>query len=213
MASSNHAHAQTPRIPIEGVQRFRPTERVIGPRRGDFVLTHGSHWTSWLIQVGQALRYHGDCRRYTYWNHAAIFSDDAGHIIEALGAGVVERHISVYDPADYHVVFLRMADLDRDQVVAFARYCRDQEYGYLTVASLVLSLVTGSRLTFGVDGQEICSGLVARALERAGEIFPEEPWHATPAGLAKFYGVNPPSDAALHGRPAETPRQTQKPAA
>ena len=72
---------------------------------------------------------------------------------------MVERHISVYDSADYHVVFLRMADLDRDQVVAFARHCRDQEYGYLTVASLTLSLVTGSRLSFGVDGQEIYSGL------------------------------------------------------
>src|SRR5262249_51806378 len=79
---------------------------VINPRRGDFVLIHGSHWTSWLVQAGQAFRYRGDSRRYTYWNHAAIFSDDAGHIIEALGAGVVERHISVYDPAHYHLVFL-----------------------------------------------------------------------------------------------------------
>ncbi|HYV56265.1 MAG TPA: hypothetical protein VE911_01915 [Candidatus Nitrosopolaris sp.] len=185
----------TPRIAIEGVQRCRPSERVSGPRRGDFVLIHGGHWTSWLIQAGQALRYRGDSRRYTYWNHAAIFSDDRGHIIEALGGGVVERHISVYDAADYHVVFLRMADLDRDQVVAFARHCRDQDYGYLTIASLTLSLLTGLRLGFGVDGQEICSGLVARALERAGEIFAEEPWHATPAGLAKFYGILPPDDA------------------
>jgi hypothetical protein len=212
MAVSKHPQALTPRIPIEGVQRFRATQRVINPRPGDFVLTHGDHWTSRLIQAGQALRYHGDSRRYTYWNHTAIFSNDTGHIIEALGAGVVERHISVYDPCDYHVVFLRMADLDRDQVVAFARYCRDQEYGYLTIASLALSLVSGSTVTFGVDGQEICSGLVARALERAGEIFPEEPWHATPAGLAKFYGVNPPSDSR-HAHPAGTPHRSQKPAA
>jgi len=213
MAVLRQARAGTPRISIERVQRFRPTERVISPRRGDFVLTHGSQWTSWLIRAGQALRYYGDSRKYTYGNHAAIFSDDAGHIIEALGAGVVERHISVYDPADYHVVLLRMADLDRDQVVEFARYCRDHQYGYLTIVSLTLSLATGSRLSFGVDGQEICSGLVARALERAGEIFPEEPWHATPAGLAKFYGVNPPSDAGGHVRPAGAPHQSQQPAA
>ena len=106
-----------------------------------------------------------------------------------------------------------MVDLDRDQVVEFARYCRDHQYGYLTIVSLTLSLATGSRLSFGVDGQEICSGLVARALERAGEIFPEEPWHATPAGLAKFYGVNPPSDAGGHVRPAGAPHQSQQPAA
>ncbi|TMA54981.1 MAG: hypothetical protein E6J76_00380 [Deltaproteobacteria bacterium] len=91
MAVLRQARAGTPRISIERVQRFRPTERVISPRRGDFVLTHGSQWTSWLIRAGQALRYYGDSRKYTYGNHAAIFSDDAGHIIEALGAGVVER--------------------------------------------------------------------------------------------------------------------------
>jgi len=212
MALAKQTRATTPRIAIEGVQRYRPGERVIGPRHGDFVLIHGSHWTSWLIQAGQAFRYHGDSRRYTYWNHAAIFSDDTGHIIEALAAGVVERHISVYDAADYQVVFLRMADLDREQVVAFARHCRDQEYGYLTIASLALSLVTGSKLTFGVDGQEICSGLVARSLERAGEIFAEEPWHATPAGLAKFYGILPPRDAAHGDRGGRSP-QAQQPAA
>src|SRR5437879_10079327 len=202
MAVLRQARAGTPRISIERVQRFRPTERVISPRRGDFVLTHGSQWTSRLIQAGQALRYYGGSRKYTYWNHAAICPDDAGHIIEALGAGVVERHISVYDPADYHVVFLRMADLDRDQVVEFARYCRDHQYGYLTIVSLTLSLATGSKLSFGVDGQEICSGLVARALERAGERFPEEAWHATPAGRGKFYGAHPPRHAGWHGRPA-----------
>jgi len=212
MRFSKQVRATTPRIAIEGVQRYRPSERVINPRRGDFVLIHGSHWTSWLVQAGQAFRYRGDSRRYTYWNHAAIFSDDAGHIIEALGAGVVERHISVYDPADYHVVFLRMADLDRDQVVAFARHCREQQYGYLTIASLALSLVTGSRLSFGMDGQEICSGLVARSLERAGEIFPEEPWHATRAGLAKFYGVLPPHDVA-HVERGGRSHPAQQPAA
>ena len=213
MAFSKQARATTPRIAIEGVQRYRPSERMIGPRRGDFMLTHGSHWTSWLVQAGQAFRYHGDSRRYTYWNHAAIFSDYTGHIIEALGAGVVERHISVYDSADYHVVFLRMADLDRDQVVAFARHCRDQEYGYLTVASLTLSLVTGSRLSFGVDGQEIYSGLGRpRAGARAGEIFAVKPWHATQAGLAKFYGILPPHDAA-HAERGGRSHGAQQPAA
>jgi len=53
---------------------------------------------------------------------------------------------------------------------------------------------------------------VARALERAGEIFAEEPWHATPAGLAKFYGILPPHDAA-HAERGGRSHGAQQPAA
>jgi hypothetical protein len=56
--------------------------------------------------------------------------------------------------------------------------------------SVALCLVTGAKFSFGVDGQQICSALVARCIERIGEIFPEsEPWHLTPADLAKHFDV------------------------
>ena len=50
--------------------------------------------------------------------------------------------------------------------------------------------MTGAKISFGVDGQQICSALVARSLERIGEIFREaEPWHVMPADLAKHFNV------------------------
>ncbi len=164
-------------------------------RRGDFVLTRGHGIISWLIRFGQGLRYWGPERKYTYWNHTALFVDEHGGIVEALGRGVARNNISKYDPIDYHVVSLTaISDEDRDQEVEFADYCleKHQGYGFVTIASITLSLLTGMKLGFGIDGQEICSGLVSRALERTGAIFLQEPWHMMPADLAKRYQVDPP---------------------
>jgi len=82
-------------------------------------------------------------------------------------------------------------DVNRTHEVEFAQACLHNHYGWLTIVSIALSLLTGSKLGFGVDGQEICSALVARCLERTGEIFPTDPWHIMPADLAKYYDVLP----------------------
>ena len=88
----------------------------------------------------------------------------------------------------------RTKSKDREHEVAFAKDCvaKHAKYGYLTILSIALSLLFGGRLGFGVDGQEICSGLVGRALERTGEVFEEDPWHMMPADLAAAYQVEPP---------------------
>src|SRR4029079_6941881 len=82
------------------------------------------------------------------------------------------------------------------QVLAFADWvvARHARYGMLTILSLALSMLTGSKLTFFVDGQFICSGFVARAMERTGTLFDRDPVHITPADLAKYYGAQPPTE-------------------
>lgn len=174
------------------------------PRPGDFILTHGKSWTSRLIRFGERLRYRGADRKYARWNHAAIFVDAQGNIVEALGAGVQRRNISVYKDTEYHVVRLEnVSEDDRRQECGFAMHCLRDRYGYLTIVSIGLSLLTGSKFGFGVDGQEICSALVARSLERTGEIFPRDPWHIMPADLAKYFNVEPPGPGVSKGRVPE----------
>ena len=56
----------------------------------------------------------------------------------------------------------------------------------LSIASLGVTLLAGAKLTFFVDGEFICSGLVARAMERTGAIFNRDPVHITPADLATY---------------------------
>jgi hypothetical protein len=186
--------AKRPWSPLHtgSVQAFAPGEQVVNPLPGDFILTHGTSWTSRMIRFGQALRFRGPDHPYARWNHAAIFINQQGDIIEALGGGVQQRNISVYKQTEYHVVHLEnVVDINRVHEVEFAQACLNEHYGFLTIMSIALSLLTGSKLGFGVDGQEICSALVARCLERTGEIFPTDPWHIMPADLAKYYKVQP----------------------
>ena len=172
---------------------------------GDFILTHSSGVYGTLIRFGEKLRFTGQDKIFAHWSHAAIFIDDQGLIIEALGGGVQKRNIDVYRDTEYVVVHLppNTSRTDREQTVAFAEYCLGESYGWLTIVSVALTLLSTCKIGFGVDGQQICSALVARCLERIGEIFKEnEPWHLTPADLAKHFDVRdtgdrgsiPPSD-------------------
>jgi uncharacterized protein YycO len=162
-------------------------------RAGDFILTHSTGTFGRLIRFGEHLRYRGPEKVFAHWSHAAIFVNDNGDIIEALGGGVQKRNIAVYRNTEYVVVHLpsTTAKQDRDQAVKFADHCLNESYGWLTIVSIALTLLAGSKLNFGVDGQQICSALVARAAERIGEIFDEnEPWHLMPADLAKHFNVS-----------------------
>ena len=88
---------------------------------------------------------------------------------------------------------------DREEAVGFAISCKHQEYGYLTIASIGLSLLTGTKFQFGFDGEYICSGLVARAMERTKAIFKRESSHIMPADLAKYYKAEPPPPGSSRG--------------
>lgn len=181
-------------------ERFAPGQEITDPLPGDFILTHGKSWTSRMIRFGESIRYRGADKKFTRWNHAAIFINTKGDIIEALGGGVQERNISVYKDVEYHVVHLEnVIDVNRDHEVAFAEACINEHYGWVTILSIAFSLLTTSKFGFGVDGQEICSALVARSVERTGEIFPTDPWRIMPADLAKYFNVQPPDPAATIG--------------
>jgi hypothetical protein len=170
---------------------------------GDFLLTRGHSFFSRLIRFGERLRIHGADRPYAWFNHAALVVSPTGDLVEALGRGVVRTHCSHYQACDYVVVRTHAAEHDVRQMLAFADWvvARGARYGVLTVLSLALSMLTGSKLTFFVDGRFICSGFVARALERTGTLFDRDPVHITPADLAKYYRAVPPAPAAVEAAP------------
>lgn len=175
------------------IECYGPGEEVSDPQPGDFILTHNDAWTGKLIRFGQGLRFRGKDRKYAYWNHTAIIIDKSGTLIEALDKGVKQTHISKYKQGEYYLVRLEAtADpTDRVEVVKFAKWCLGESYGWLTLLCIALGLLTGGKLTFGFDGQQICSGLVARAMERTKAIFNRNPENIMPADLAKYYRVEP----------------------
>ena len=175
---------------------------------GDFILTHGSTFYGRLIRFGQYLRFRGPDRKYAWWNHTALIVSESGDLIEAFGTdGVVSTNIASYAPTDYTLVQLGSLARpgDREQVVAYARWALGQRYGWITIVSIALNLLTGGKVNFGIDGQSICSGLVARALERTSAIFDRSPSHTMPADLARYYKVDPPPPGSPIGRVPDTP--------
>ncbi len=182
-------------VPLVGVsvERFGPGEAAPNPQPGDFILTHGNAWFNKCIQFGQGLRFHGEDRKYTHWDHAAIIVAENGDLIEALGPGVCRTNLSKYQPEEYHLVRLddSINATDRAEAVAFAERSLKQEYGWLTIGCIAFGLLTGGKFTFGFEGQQICSGLVARAMERTPAIFDRNPEDIMPADLAKYYHVDP----------------------
>jgi hypothetical protein len=184
------------------VRHVGPGERFESPEAGDFILTHGAEFFSQLIRFGQQLRFRGDDNRFTYWNHAALIVSADGAIVEALGTGVIRRTLAAYDPTQYTVVRIKASVEDRTEAAAFAEHCIGLPYAWATIVSIGLSLLTGAKFSFGFSGQLICSGLVARSLERTAAIFADEPSHLMPAELAKIYRVNPPPPGTPKGRRA-----------
>jgi len=147
--------------PRLSVISYAPGQAEPDPKPGDFLLTHAHAWTSRLIRFGESLRYRGANRQYAYWSHAVAVVSEAGDIVEALGRGVTTGNISKYTGTDYTYVRVQASDADRQEMAAFARAQVGWEYGYLTIVSISLGLLTTGRLRFGLSGTEICSGLVA----------------------------------------------------
>ncbi len=158
---------------------------------GDFILIHGTNWYNRLIQFGQALRYHGKDKPYAQWTHVALIVDSDGYLIEALGNGIVKSHISKYKDFMKQIVHIEASNEDRQQAVAFAYSQLGDGYGWFTIVSIVFSLLTATKFSFNIDGQEICSGLVARALERTNYIPKRDASHISPCELAKQFTLEP----------------------
>jgi uncharacterized protein YycO len=171
------------------VERASPGRAAKRFDRGDFVLVAGKHLNSRLIEIGQKLRIRGADRIYVKWTHAALIVDEGGGLIEAVGAGVRRWHIDRYRDDDYVVVHVDASAEDRGQVVNFAECVlgRQARYSRLQTVSMALSMLTGSKLTFFIDGQYVCSGLVASALERTGNVFDRNSANIAPADLAKYF--------------------------
>lgn len=185
---------------------FRPVERratewsAAGEtarrwQAGDIVLTHGTSLFARLIAIGQRLRIHGEDRAYAWFTHAALVVGEHGELVEVTGRGVRRSHVDDYRPCDYVVVHTGAAPDDVKEIVTFADWvvAVRPRYGRATVVSIGLTLLTGAKFSFFVSGEFICSGFVARAMERTGAIFTRDPVHIMPADLAKYYSVVPPS--------------------
>lgn len=137
------------------------------PTAGDIGFASQPGFINWAIRFAQRRKY-GKNSPAARWNHVFMVTDDVGGIIQANAAGVQRGRLSQYATTDYEVKrppyeSPRCAQI---AVAAMTEQLGDH-YGFLTIASVALSLLTGTKLRFGISGQEICSGACADALTRA----------------------------------------------
>ncbi len=113
-------------------------------------------------------------------------------------------------------MFVQLSDEDRAEVARFARdlLARKQRYGWLTIAAIVLRLATKGQLVLWLDGTEICSQFVARALEHGGIDWPRDPSQLAPGDLLQIGQLHPQMRAgkcnpagAKPTTPLDTPRK------
>lgn len=152
---------------------------------GDFILCHRRGPASAFIRWGERIRFRSGAR----WSHAA-YIETPDTIIEALGRGVVRNPLHVYRDIEYVLVHTYLSPEDLAQATAFVHTCLGQHYGFMIDAGIGLRfLMPGRGLWFGMNGTEICSGLVAQAQTRGWANFPRNPASISPAELAEAYGV------------------------
>jgi len=156
---------------------------------GDFILVKTTHVFARFIQFGQSLRYHGEMKAYSYWNHCAIVVDTDGSIIEALNGGVKKTNISKYEGVEYYYVSTKLNKQSRTQAVKAAESFLNDEYSWLTIASISLNLTLGLKIQVTRNNTMICSGVVAQSLWAAGVIVDSNPYQMLPADLASAYNV------------------------
>jgi len=184
-------------IPGVSVEHFGPGETPSRWHMGDYMLVSAGVWkdgkrgpvpfVSRMIQIGQKLRYRGDRSVFAQWNHAVWVSE--GYLIEALGRGVTASPYDKYRDVEFHVVRSNLNQVERSDADAFVRYELrvHASYGFFTIVSIGLSLLTGLKFSFGIPGTAICSGLVAAAL--AAPQWREDPSHVMPADLAAYADI------------------------
>lgn len=171
------------------VERFRAGRAIEVTEPGDFILTHRRAKYSRLVTFGQRRRFRGPDRHYAHWSHAALVIGPNGQIVQAISEGVEPSTLEEYRDVEYHYIHTGMCDTDRQQAARFAASCLEQKYAWVTIASLGLTLLTNTRMQFGMDGTMFCSELVVRALERGDFIFPKAANLMMPADLAQFFRV------------------------
>lgn len=187
-------------------------------RPGDILLTRSNGAVGWLIRFGERIRAQGwlaalawlakrivgvhqpdTAEEPWYVNHAAVCVAP-GHLVEALAAGLTLSPVAKYDGRAVIVVPLSrllpgVTDTERARVAAYARtqLANHDRYGWLSICSIILQLITPFRLDISWDGALICSAFAAMCAEHAGYTLPTRSALTTMPSEIRMFQPQPPA--------------------
>ena len=165
------------------------------PQPGDIGFAHSNGIMGKAIRFGERLRWGV---KPSHWNHAFIV-DTVEHdgeewvvtIIQAEPSGVTQGK-RIETVGDY-ILVEPLPTHSRASILAFARAQVGSHYGWGSIASNVLDILTPDWFpSFRSQDSWICSALVAEALRFAGWLYDwGDIYIVTPAQLFSAYTVTP----------------------
>jgi uncharacterized protein YycO len=174
-------------------ERYGPGELASEYEPGDFILSHRNRPIGGLISLGEKRRFRGADAVYAHWSHCATIVEKDGTLVEAEALGVVKSPISKYRAAEFHLVRLgpEFDAQGRKHAVEYANSQIGKGFGYLALVGVSIYLLTGSPVRLMRRGHQICSELVARALQAGGLLMNADASLTLPADLAKSFNIRP----------------------
>ena len=160
------------------------------PISGDLVFCHSKGIISRAIRLGELIRW----RSGATWNHVAIIDSVDGNsatVIQAEAHGVTnDKQLSSVSPGGHYLVVSPPDGIDRNRLLAFARQEVGASYGFISIASLVINILSPGWISFRWTNSWICSAISAESLRAGGWL---HRWsdvdQVTPAQLAEAIGV------------------------
>lgn len=146
------------------------------------ILVRGDAWTDTVIRWAQGLR---GCRHADV-THVALLAQ--GTVYESVSSGTRAVPWDTWThraTCPYETRPLVMPDAMEQNAVRYLQWVvvhRD-DYDWFTILSDGLHLLTGGLISLSLEDGATCSGLVASALTRRGDIFPN-PTTTLPADIA-----------------------------
>lgn len=176
--------------PFKLVQEHKRGEPHPSFERCDFILTEGKEFMGKTIRFGLKFKFKGDDRRFTNTTHFAWVTSSGGDLAESLWTGVEETNISKYDDFDYLHVRMNTSLENIDNTSLFIDSVADENtgYGYLTVANIFVTYVTGWGWISPADNTKICSGYGAEGIVglRRDVIFDSPLYKVSPPEINKY---------------------------
>jgi hypothetical protein len=145
-----------------------PPAEVTTMAPGDLCFCHGKGIVDWAIRAAEWLRF----RKGAKYNHVGMLVEYLGNgdwsVIEAESPGIIMTTLSSLRAHGEVEIVPLPYPCQSDRAVNFMKYQIGEQYGFLTIASLIVSLILPGSLSLYKPGTWICSAVIAEALRYGG---------------------------------------------
>lgn len=181
-----------PSVPAHTVRYFGPGETCLDAQAADLILVATDNPFARVIRFGERLRCHGDDRVFAKVTHAMVSLGD-GSVVQMIGGGGTVTPLADYKHLSYAVVNTTFTSLGQLQAACeVARWYTGIEYGWPSVVSDAIYMLTGIPIALTIGQSVVCSAMATATQRPLGLIPAKVDIAVLPSDLAQWYEVRLP---------------------